>query len=478
MSRTNSQAEIVFKEQLVSRATRLVIKKNNPRVASDPHINDTISLTGKDSSWDKVRLPILQILWGIVHSANLDFTSLIWDEYECQAVERSSRPSKMSKLLYTRFTNLIINHFLSNNKSIPRRSSSKLHSSQDDQPITKLSNTVKGDYKFGMKIPDTMTSDAIKKLVGYKFYMTKKVESENAEIVDEPEEKHASPVKSGRGKGFMCYGDQAANVLTSLKIDDVPSKTRSQTIAEETVVGELANSISIQELRTQQCRRIQLTINSQIDDTVVDMYAEWGQKLKGPVVEDPAQAVVREGSSAAHNKYYDSSDTDSDAILYSSSSDKTEESDDADEYDMDLSNDNPDEDDDATGYGVFMHTKSTATPNSTYLSPTVTSSSLDFIQTLLDESHVNELTDFMSHPVYTDAQTTSVVYNPEGNLELTSYISGASGVPLATKTSFPTTFPKASSSPSQSKKLMQKGRRMKIMRKINFRSQLHQGNSD
>ncbi|GJS00701.1 hypothetical protein Tco_0317209 [Tanacetum coccineum] len=400
MSRTNSQAEIVFKEQLVSRATRLVIKKNNPLVASDSHITDTmlrfvveilrhhklykpVSLTAtmphpdpkntytkpplenqilefiKTLGYDedpetKMIVVSKMILWGIVHSANLDFTSLIWDEYEWQAVERSSIPSKMSKLLYTRFTNLIINHFLSNNKSIPRRSSSKLHSSQDDQPITKLSNTVK-------------------------------VESENAEIVDEPEEKHASPVKSGRGKGFMCYGDQVANVPTSLKIDDVPRKTRSQTIAEETVVGELANSISIQELRTQQCRRIQLTINSQIDGPLVLIMYARSKASRLESLKQKKRAVVGEGSSAAHNKYYDSSDTDSDAILYSSSSDKTEESDDADEYDMDLSNDNPDEDDDATG-----------------------------------------------HPVYTDAQTTSVVYNPEGNLELTSYISGASGVPLGT----------------------------------------------
>nr|GEZ38049.1 reverse transcriptase domain-containing protein [Tanacetum cinerariifolium] len=121
-------------------------------------------------------------------------------------------------------------------------------------------------------------------------------------------------------------------------------------------------------------------------------------------------------------------------ILYSSSSDKIEESanetDDVDEFDMDLLDDYPDRDDDATGYGVFMHTKSTATPNSTYLSPTVTSSTLDFIQTLLDETTINELTNFMSHTVYTDAQTTSMVHNPEGNLELTSYISGASEVPL------------------------------------------------
>ncbi|GKD53688.1 hypothetical protein Tco_1287075, partial [Tanacetum coccineum] len=127
------------------------------------------------------------------------------------------------------------NHFLSNNNSIPRRSSSELHSSQDDQPITKLSNTVKGDYKFGM---------------------------EKAKTVDKPEEQHVSPVKSGRGKGFMCYGDQ----IHMLSGD----------------------------------------INSKVP------------QLK--------QEIAGEGSSDAHNKYYDSPDNDSEATLYSSSSDKTEES--------------------------------------------------------------------------------------------------------------------------------------------------------
>ncbi|GKB41515.1 hypothetical protein Tco_0886457 [Tanacetum coccineum] len=77
-------------------------------------------LTVKDSSWDTIRLLILQILWGIIHSANLDIALLIWDEFEWQTVDRSSRPSNMSKLLYTRFTKLIINHFLSCKKSIPR----------------------------------------------------------------------------------------------------------------------------------------------------------------------------------------------------------------------------------------------------------------------------------------------------------------------------------------------------------------------
>ncbi|GJW39346.1 hypothetical protein Tco_0065191 [Tanacetum coccineum] len=378
MSRTNSQAKIVSEEQLVPRANRLVIKKNNQRVTSDSHITNTmlrfvveilrhhklynpVSLTttmpppdpnnnyiqpsseiqilefiktlgydedpetkliaiskmvatrlhqpwrailsvlnrclmGKDSSWDTVRLPILQILWGIVHSANLDFASLIWDEFEWQIVERSSRPSKMSKLLYTRFTKLIIDYLLSLNKIIPRRSDSKLHSSQDDHPITKLLNTTNGDYKFGMEVPDAMISDAIKKKAGYQYYMAKKVEK---------------------------------NVPNKLKKDVVPRKIRSLTIAEE---------------------------------AVVDMYNEWGQKLKGLAVEDPVvkllldlrkgskanrleslmqkkQPVAREGSSASYNKYYSSSDTNSDATLYSSSSNKSEESanetDDAEKSDMD-----------------------------------------------------------------------------------------------------------------------------------------------
>ncbi|GJR90761.1 putative reverse transcriptase domain-containing protein [Tanacetum coccineum] len=148
------------------------------------------------------------------------------------------------------------------------------------------------------------------------------------------------------------------------------------------------------------------------------------------------------------------------------------ETDDADESDMDLSNDNPQGDDDDARYGVFMYNKSTATPNSTYLSLTVTSSSLDFIQTLLDETLANELTDFMSYPVYTDAQTTSVVHNPEENPKLTSYISGASEVPLAKKIPYPTTYPQPNSLQAKAKKLMQKAK--KNTRKFNFKKAVAQ----
>ncbi|GJS73932.1 hypothetical protein Tco_0706773 [Tanacetum coccineum] len=193
-----------------------------------------------------------------------------------------------------------------------------------------------------MEIPDTMISDAIKKSAGYNFYIAKKKESAKDKIVVEPKEQHVSRIKSGRGKAFMCYGDQAVNVP---KKDVVLRKTRSLTIAEEIVVG--------------------------------------------PVVEDPAvQSLLdlQKGSKASRLE-----NTDSDEVLYSLCSEESEnETDDADDSDMDLSDDNPQGDDDAARFGVFMYNKSTEAPNSTYFSPTVTSSLLDFIQMLLNETPANE----------------------------------------------------------------------------------------
>nr|GEY29044.1 hypothetical protein [Tanacetum cinerariifolium] len=286
---------------------------------------------------------ILSILWGIVHSANLDFASLIWDEFEWQTVKRPSRPSKMSKLLYTHFTKLIINYILSHNKSIPCESDFKLHSSQDDHPITKLLSTTNCDYKFGMEIPDAMISDAIKKKPGYTYYMAKKMESEKAKIVDEPEEQHISPVKSGRGKGFMFYGDQVASVPNKLKKYDVPRKTRSLTIAEEAVVGKLSISISIQELPSQRRRRSQLKIDNQIDKAVADMYNEWGQKLKGPTVEDlVVQSLLdlRKRSKANRLKSLRQKKQPVVGKGSNESKESANETDDVDESNMDLSDDN------------------------------------------------------------------------------------------------------------------------------------------
>ncbi|GJS91677.1 hypothetical protein Tco_0774313 [Tanacetum coccineum] len=217
------------------------------------------------------------------------------------------------------------------------------------------------------------------------------------------------------------------------------------------------------------------------------------------------QAILREGSSVAHHKYYDfenisktNSDATRDSTCLDTNKEKEVETNDYDDSNMDLSHDVPKGYDDVAGFRVFMYNKSTEPLKSTYLSPTLTNSSLDYIQSLLNETHVYELMDITSHPVHTDANTTSMVNNPEENHETISYKSGASevsfgthvdvqatnlvlydmfldeaahhnSIPPANTTSYPTINPQHVSLQAKEKKLMQKAK--KNMRKINFKRQ-------
>nr|GEX01324.1 hypothetical protein [Tanacetum cinerariifolium] len=108
-----------------------------------------------------------------------------------------------------------------------------------------------------------------------------------------PDAMISDAIKKKAGYTYYMAKKIETNVPNKLKKDVMPRKTRSLTIAEE---------------------------------AVVDMYNMWGQKLKGPAVDDPAlhslldlrkgskasrlesfrqkkQPVVGEGSNAAHKKY-------------------------------------------------------------------------------------------------------------------------------------------------------------------------------
>ncbi|GKD25741.1 hypothetical protein Tco_1231955, partial [Tanacetum coccineum] len=191
--------------------------------------------------------------------------------------------------------------------SIPRRSDSDMHSEEQELPLTKLTNTIKGTYKFGMEIPDTLINDAFKKSAGYKYYKAKKAESEKEKAVEEQKERHVSLVKSGKGKGYMRSGDQEANVPSAFKKNVVLRKTRSLTVADnimdEPAIVELAKSI-------------------------------------GPVVEDlVVQSLLdlRKGSKASKLESLNNEERD----------------DEIDDSNMDLSEDEQKGDDDVAGFGVL-----------------------------------------------------------------------------------------------------------------------------
>ncbi|GKF00258.1 hypothetical protein Tco_0023608, partial [Tanacetum coccineum] len=202
---------------------------------------------------------------------------------------------------------------------------------------------------FGMEIPYTIINDAIKQLVRYKYYMIKKGQSEEDNDEEESEEQVVSRAGRGRGKGYMCSGNQEVNVSSKPKKDVVPRKQRTITYADNILktkdrVVLLAKSVSTEKQRRSKESRLE-SIRQEI------------------------QARKREGSSAAKDgEFEDFSDINSDVTARSSWSNtyKDDDTDDAENSDMDISDDDSDKgDDNAAGFGVFMYDKSKELPKFT-----------------------------------------------------------------------------------------------------------------
>ncbi|GJR16726.1 hypothetical protein Tco_0965253 [Tanacetum coccineum] len=305
MSRENPQAAIVSEEQVVLSDNRLKITKNNQRIASDSNIIDSflrldvlilkhyklykpISLTATVSMPPQVtnkpftKPPTEKELFAFIKILG----------YEEDPKQRICLTGKDTSFDRARLP------------SIPRRSNADMHSEEHDSLLSKMINTVDGEFKFGMEIPYTIINDAIKQLVRYKYYMIKKGQSEKGNAKEKLEDQNVSLMRSGRGKGYMCL-----------------------------VAVELAKSVSIKEQRLQQ-RKImtRLKIEKQVGKDVDKGYAaKRGLKLKGVATKDPAvqsllalrkgykesklghvrkemQAGKGEGSSAARDDNYEFKD--------------------------------------------------------------------------------------------------------------------------------------------------------------------------
>ncbi|GJR70021.1 retrovirus-related pol polyprotein from transposon TNT 1-94 [Tanacetum coccineum] len=123
-----------------------------------------ICLTKKASGFDRPRLDLLQILWGMVTMSNLDYAELIWEDFKFQIENMKINTRKQELLPFSRFTKLIITHFLSLNDHISKRPQSYRHIIKLDTPLGNLKFTNKGakDPIFGMPISMAMLSDEIK----------------------------------------------------------------------------------------------------------------------------------------------------------------------------------------------------------------------------------------------------------------------------------------------------------------------------
>nr|GEU32346.1 retrovirus-related Pol polyprotein from transposon TNT 1-94 [Tanacetum cinerariifolium] len=113
-------------------------------------------LTGKTLRHDRPKYPVLQMLWGIITSSNVNYAELMWEEF-VQAIQKfltdkanlgsptkNDRKDKPYVIPYCRFTKLIICH-LGRIHNIHQRSASPFHLPEEDFRLGDLKFVSKGE---------------------------------------------------------------------------------------------------------------------------------------------------------------------------------------------------------------------------------------------------------------------------------------------------------------------------------------------
>ncbi|GJZ35547.1 hypothetical protein Tco_0581364, partial [Tanacetum coccineum] len=108
--------------------------------------------------------------WGLYHQEKVDYVYLLWEDLVFQIKNKESRKNKY--MFYPRFTKVIINHFMSQDQSIPRRNKVDWHMANDDPILTTMRFIPQHEVvqRYGAILPDYLTNPTMKESEAYKTY--------------------------------------------------------------------------------------------------------------------------------------------------------------------------------------------------------------------------------------------------------------------------------------------------------------------
>nr|GEV17914.1 E-beta-farnesene synthase [Tanacetum cinerariifolium] len=174
-------------------------------------------LTGKTSGLKRPRALVLQILWGVVNRAHIDYAERIWEEFT-QSIHNFIEDKKnltqhtqgkikatLIVILSIRFTKLII-YYLQSKYQFHPRPDSPLHLPNEEPVLRYLKFSAKGTKRevFGMPIPNDLITADIQGEQYYKEYLEKVAKhqryivSEEGSDPDSPAPKPAKATKKSK----------------------------------------------------------------------------------------------------------------------------------------------------------------------------------------------------------------------------------------------------------------------------------------
>nr|GEW60687.1 hypothetical protein [Tanacetum cinerariifolium] len=121
----------------------------------------------KYTGLDRLRPSRAQILWEMSNQKNVNYVALLWEDFMFQADNRDISLVRKEDMLYSRFTKVIINHFISMRNRI------NLHTVLNDTLLgtLKFVSKTKDYQKYRALIPEEMINQAIKDFKAYKTYL-------------------------------------------------------------------------------------------------------------------------------------------------------------------------------------------------------------------------------------------------------------------------------------------------------------------
>ncbi|GKD90218.1 hypothetical protein Tco_1365725, partial [Tanacetum coccineum] len=127
-------------------------------------------LSGKVTGIETLHLSRAQILWGLYHQKKIDYVYLLWEDLVFQIENKESWKNKY--MFNPRFTKVIINHFMSQDQSIPRRNKVDWHMANDDPILTTMRFIPQHEVfqKYGAILLDNLTTQTMKESEAYKTY--------------------------------------------------------------------------------------------------------------------------------------------------------------------------------------------------------------------------------------------------------------------------------------------------------------------
>ncbi|GKB14086.1 hypothetical protein Tco_0848009 [Tanacetum coccineum] len=263
-----------------------------------------LCLTGKTSGFERPRAPVLQILWGVVNRAHIDYAERMWEEFtqsihtfteDKRNLAQHTLGKKKATLILIpsiRFTKLIIFHLQWLHNFHPRPES-PLHLPTEEPVLGNLKFSAKGTKRevFGMTIPNELINDVIRGSDYYDAYLEKVAKHQRhlaGEEVSDPESPAPKPAKPTKQAKPKATKQPTVSKTTAKKPKPAPAKPQEKKrkpVSESSEAPPLAKRAKAGKVVKKR------TVKS--SKQLVDEFVDEGVPAAKPSLEDTKEAILQ-----------------------------------------------------------------------------------------------------------------------------------------------------------------------------------------